>query len=64
MSKRRTDRGRGRPVTANDFRLIVVPRHKPDLRRLGGALVALALHHPQHEGDRATTSTEARDGSA
>ena len=64
MSKQRTNRGRGRPVTANGFRLIVVPRHKPDLRRLGGALVALALHHSQHDGGPETTNTEARDESA
>ena len=51
-------------MTANDFRLIVVPRRKPDLRRLGGALVALALHHPQTEGNRETKNTEARDESA
>ena len=63
MSRRRTGRSRGRPVTADDFRVIVVPRRKPDLRKLGGALVALTLHHAQL-ADAKPKSTEAQDGSA
>jgi hypothetical protein len=36
--------GQGRPASSRDFRTVAVPNDKPDLRKLGRALLALATH--------------------
>ena len=64
MSRRRTNRSRGRPTTSNDFQLVVVPRREPDLRMFGGALVALSLHRARVEKSNDSPSKETHDGSA
>jgi hypothetical protein len=37
-------RGRGRPPTSRDFRIVPIPHAKPDAKKLGRAFLALALH--------------------
>ena len=64
MGRRRTGNRRGRPTTSNDFHLIVVPRKTTDLRKLGGALVALSLHRARAQGDQGIAAKELSDGSA
>ena len=64
MSRRRTGNRRGRPTTSNDFHLIVVPRTTTDLRKLGGALVALSLHRARIHDNQNTATMESNDGSA
>ncbi len=64
MGRRRTGNRRGRPVTANTFHLIVVPRTTTDLRKLGAALVALSLHRARIDDDQDTATKEPDDGSA
>lgn len=64
MSRRRTGNRRGRPTTSNDFHLIVVPRTTTDLRKLGGALVALSLHRARTHDDQDDATKEQNDGSA
>lgn len=36
-------RGRGRPPTSRDFRVIPIPHANPDAKKLGRAFLALAL---------------------
>lgn len=64
MGRRRTGSRRGRPTTSNDFHLIVVPRKTTDLRKLGGALVALSLHRARIHDDQNTAAKGLNDGSA
>lgn len=64
MVRRRTGNRRGRPTTANDFHLVVVPHKTIDLRKLGGALVALSLHQARAHDDQGTAAKELSDGSA
>ena len=64
MVRRRTGNRRGRPTASNDFHLIVVPRTTTDLRKLGGALVALSLHWARIHDDQNTATMEQNDGSA
>ena len=64
MGRRRTGNRRGRPTTSNDFHLIVVPRMTTDLRKLGGALVALSLHRARIHDNQDTAAVESNDGSA
>lgn len=44
-------RGRGRPKSSKSFRLVPVPHPKPEHRKIGAALLALAIH--QQELDEA-----------
>lgn len=44
-------RGRGRPKSSKSFQLVPVPHSKPDHRKIGAALLALAIH--QQELDEA-----------
>jgi hypothetical protein len=52
-------RGRGRPRSSKNFRLVAVPHAKPEHRKIGQALLALAVH--QQEQADATTRKEAHD---
>jgi hypothetical protein len=49
-------RGRGRPRSSKNFRLVPVPHAKPDHRKVGQALLALAIHQQKEP-----TGKEARD---
>lgn len=40
-------RGRGRPRSSTKFRLVAVPHAKPELRKIGQALLALAIHQQE-----------------
>lgn len=40
-------RGRGRPKSSKSFRLVAVPHAKPEYRKIGAALLALAIHQQQ-----------------
>ncbi len=64
MGRPRTGNRRGRPTISNDFHLVVVPRATTDLRKLGGALVALSLHRARAQDDQGTAAKELSDGSA
>ena len=64
MGKKRTGNRRGRPTIANDFHLVIVPRKATDLRRLGGALVALSLLRARDHDVRGTAAKDVTDGSA
>lgn len=55
-------RGRGRPRQSDAFRIVPIPHPQVDPKRLGRAIVALALH--QSETHRAPKSTEAGDETA
>lgn len=44
-------RGQGRPKSSKSFRLVPVPHAKPEHRKIGAALLALAIH--QQELDEA-----------
>lgn len=45
MTKRKpTGRGRGRPTTSTNVRIVPIPHEQPDVRKLGRAFLALALH--------------------
>lgn len=37
-------RGRGRPRSSKNFRLVPVPHAKPEHRKIGQALLALVIH--------------------
>ena len=37
-------RGRGRPRSSKGFRIVPVPHAKPEHRKVGQALLALAIH--------------------
>lgn len=50
-------RGPGRPRSSKSFRLIPVPHAKPEHRKIGQALLALAIHQ-QEQAD--ATGKEAR----
>lgn len=39
-----TGKGRGRPATSGNIRIVPVPHDQPDARKLGRAFLALALH--------------------
>lgn len=61
--KNQSTRGRGRPETANQLRIVPLPHANPDPQKLGRALLALALHQaaddaPEHVSDVDTTSSE------
>jgi hypothetical protein len=44
-------RGRGRPKSSKSFRLVAVPHAKPEYRKIGAALLALAiLDRPGSDG--------------
>lgn len=64
MSEQRKDsaRGRGRPLAPRDVRIIPVRRSAPDARKIGRALLALALHQAAVPDDGPTE--EADDESA
>lgn len=47
--KRNLTKGRGRPTTAHQLRIVPVPHSNPDPRKLGRALLALALHQAQED---------------
>ena len=64
MGRPRTGNRRGRPTISDDFHLLVVPRATKDLRKLGGALVALSLHRARAQDDQGTAAKESSDGSA
>ena len=53
-------RGRGRPRTSTQVRIVPVPHKQPDVRKLGRALLALALH--QAELEAAAQRDTKRDG--
>lgn len=57
MSRKKSTstQGRGRPGTAHQLRVVPVPHSNPDPRKLGRALLALALH-------RAEADTAEADG--
>jgi len=40
-------RGRGRPQSSKNFRLVPVPHATPDHRKLGRAFLALAIHQAE-----------------
>lgn len=40
-------RGRGRPKSSKSFRLVPVPHAKPEHRKIGAALLALAIHQQE-----------------
>jgi len=40
-------RGRGRPTSSKDFRLVAVPHAKPEHRKIGQALLALVIHQQE-----------------
>lgn len=40
-------RGRGRPRSSKNFRLVAVPHAKPEHRKIGQALLALVLHQQE-----------------
>jgi hypothetical protein len=40
-------RGRGRPRSSKSFRLVPVPHAKPEHRKIGQALLALAIHQQE-----------------
>lgn len=42
-------RSRGRPRRSNQVRIVPVPRPQPDVRKLGRAFLALALHQAERE---------------
>ena len=63
MGRRRTDNRRGRPTTSNDFHLVMVPLKTTDLRKLGGALVALSLYRVRIHDDQHTATKEQNNGS-
>ena len=64
MGRRPTGNRRGRPTIATNFHLVTVPRKSIDLRKLGGALVALSLHRDRTHDDPDTAVKELSDGSA
>ena len=64
MSRPRTGNRRGRPTIATNFHLVIVPRKSIDLRKLGGALVALSLHRDRTHDDQGAATKELSDGSA
>jgi len=47
----RDKRTRGRPGESNQVRIVPVPRPQPDVRKLGRAFLALALHQAALEVD-------------
>ncbi len=63
MSRRPTNRGRGRPATSKDFRIVTVPHSKPNPRDLGRAFLALAIHRAKFRVDSEALEKEASDGS-
>jgi len=44
-------RGRGRPQSSKNFRLVPVPHAKPDHRKLGKAFLALAIHQAEVDAE-------------
>ena len=64
MGRRPTGNRRGRPTIATNFHLVTVPRKSIDLRKLGGALVALSFHRARVHDDQGTATKESRNGSA
>ena len=59
MTKRKpTGRGRGRPTTSVNVRIVPIPHEQPSARKLGRAFLALALH----QADNNTESMHPTDG--
>jgi hypothetical protein len=56
-------RGRGRPRTSRDFRIIPIPHANPDAKKLGRAFLALALLQAAADSAEASEK-EAGDESA
>lgn len=40
-------RGRGRPTSSKNFRLVAVPHANPEHRKIGQALLALVIHQQE-----------------
>lgn len=55
-------RGRGRPKTSNQVRIVPVPHQPPDARKLGRAFLALALHQAELEAAAQRQDKKRRDG--
>ena len=65
MTKRKpTGRGRGRPTTSTNVRIVPIPHEQPNARKLGHAFLALALHQADNNNAESThpTDSDAEDG--
>ena len=52
----------GRPKTAHQVLVVPVRQERPDARKLGRALLSLALHQAQLEADAASNAGDAGQG--
>lgn len=58
MVAKRPNRTRGRPANSSAVRIVPVPHPVPDARRLGQALLALALHQAELEASSRSTKVD------
>lgn len=62
MTKRKpTGRGRGRPTTSTNVRIVPILHEQPNARKLGRAFLALALHQADNN-TKPTHPTDCKDG--
>ena len=63
MTKNKSIKKRtGRPKTAHQVFVVPVRQERPDARKLGRALLSLALHQSQLEADAASNVSDAGQG--
>jgi hypothetical protein len=62
MSSGKSRKVRGRRSASKNFKLVTVPHASPDVRKLGRAFLALALHGSELHAE--ATTKETNDGAA
>lgn len=50
---------RGRPSSSTSFRIVPIPHAKPDVRKLGRAFLALAMHQAEPQEKKEPDDGEA-----